>query len=221
MVNNNQTAPVTDEELDQMIWKLERDGGMAPKMLSLMRELREVRRAKSDGRDQFEEWFKFHHGEEGSIVTLHRANGGANYADPHVDLAWIAWKDSRAAMLQSDGTLIGEGTMQVSGNSEQLEHVSNRDELKNGLAAIRNSGIAIDGEKILAERDAINSPVTPDGWIPVSERMPDPKSELRVCVYTPTPHEDIRYRFVPASLFKAVCRDATHWQYMSAPKEVG
>ena len=52
----------------------------------------------SDGRDQFEEWFKFHHGEEHSIVTLHRANGGLNYRDPHVDLAWIAWKDSRAAM---------------------------------------------------------------------------------------------------------------------------
>ncbi|EFE7960320.1 hypothetical protein [Escherichia coli] len=53
-----------------------------------------------DGRAQFEEWFKFHHGDEHSIVTLRRANGGANYLDPHVDLAWIAWKDSRAAMLQ-------------------------------------------------------------------------------------------------------------------------
>ncbi|EOY4629442.1 TPA: hypothetical protein ACP5BQ_001519 [Escherichia coli] len=41
-------APVTDEELDQMIWKLERDGGMTPKLLSLMRELREVRRAKEE-----------------------------------------------------------------------------------------------------------------------------------------------------------------------------
>lgn len=40
-------APVTDEELDQMIWKLERDG-MTPKLLSLMRELREVRKAKSE-----------------------------------------------------------------------------------------------------------------------------------------------------------------------------
>ena len=40
-------APVTDEELDQMIWKLERDG-MTPNMLSLMRELREVRRAKGE-----------------------------------------------------------------------------------------------------------------------------------------------------------------------------
>ena len=43
-MTTNQTVPVTDEELDQMIWKLERDG-MTPKMLSLMRELREVRRA--------------------------------------------------------------------------------------------------------------------------------------------------------------------------------
>lgn len=41
-------APVTDEELDKMIWKLERDGGMTPKLLSLMREVREVRKAKSE-----------------------------------------------------------------------------------------------------------------------------------------------------------------------------
>ena len=47
-MKTNQTAPVTDEELDQMIWKLERDGGMAPKQLSLMRELREVRRANGE-----------------------------------------------------------------------------------------------------------------------------------------------------------------------------
>lgn len=41
-------APVTDEELDQMIWKLERDVGMTPKLLSLMRELREVWRANTE-----------------------------------------------------------------------------------------------------------------------------------------------------------------------------
>ena len=35
-------GPGTGDELDQMIWKLERDG-MTPKMLSLMRELRERR----------------------------------------------------------------------------------------------------------------------------------------------------------------------------------
>ncbi len=38
--------PVGNDELDQMIWKLERDG-MTPKLLSLMRELRE--RRKADG----------------------------------------------------------------------------------------------------------------------------------------------------------------------------
>lgn len=46
-MTTNQTDRVSDEELDQMILKLERDG-MTPKMLSLMRELREVRRAKSE-----------------------------------------------------------------------------------------------------------------------------------------------------------------------------
>lgn len=51
MTNNLLTAPqapVTDEELDHMIWKLERDGGMTPKLLSLMRELREVRKANGE-----------------------------------------------------------------------------------------------------------------------------------------------------------------------------
>ncbi|SQC34247.1 hypothetical protein [Kluyvera cryocrescens] len=62
--------------------------------------------------------------------------------------------------------------------------------------------------------------VIADSWIPVRERMPDPKSELRVCAYTPTQHENLRYRFVAASLFKSVCRDATHWHYMGAPQEV-
>lgn len=41
----SKTERVPDEELDQMIRKLERDG-MTPKLLSLMRELREVRKAK-------------------------------------------------------------------------------------------------------------------------------------------------------------------------------
>lgn len=55
MTNNQLTdpkAPVTNEELDQMIWKLERDGGMTPKLLSLMRELREVRRANAEKLNQ-------------------------------------------------------------------------------------------------------------------------------------------------------------------------
>jgi len=64
---------------------------------------------------------------------------------------------------------------------------------------------------------AVNLPVIPDGWISVCDQMPDQKSERRVCVFTPTPHEDMRYRFVPASLFKAVCSSATHWYYIEPP----
>lgn len=45
--NSTASAPVSDDELDQMIWKLEREG-MTPKMLSLMRELRQVRREKDE-----------------------------------------------------------------------------------------------------------------------------------------------------------------------------
>ncbi|UPQ73479.1 hypothetical protein [Kluyvera ascorbata] len=42
------SKPVGNDELDQMIWKLERDGGMTPKLLSLMRELREWRKAAAE-----------------------------------------------------------------------------------------------------------------------------------------------------------------------------
>ena len=54
--------------------------------------------AVPDEREAFEAWVKFHLDDEHSIVTLHRANGGLNYRDPHVDLAWIAWKESRAVL---------------------------------------------------------------------------------------------------------------------------
>ncbi|ELY2473182.1 hypothetical protein SMB93_003579 [Cronobacter sakazakii] len=57
----------------------------------------------------------------------------------------------------------------------------------------------------------------PDCWISRFEEMPDPTSERRVCAFTPTEHDDLRYRFVPASLFKTVCSDATHWFYMLPP----
>lgn len=43
----NQTAPVTDEELDQLIWGLERYG-LYPRQLAALKELREVRRAKGE-----------------------------------------------------------------------------------------------------------------------------------------------------------------------------
>ncbi len=56
-------------------------------------------------------------------------------------------------------------------------------------------------------------------WNNRVDSKPDPESKSRVLVFTPTQHEDMRYRLVPASLFKVVCRDATHWMYVDDPDE--
>lgn len=70
-----------------------------------------------------------------------------------------------------------------SGDSNNMvEPVTTACKLRDAVDTIRNSGIAIDGEKILAERDALNSPVIPDGWISCSERMPDTKTAVLVAV---------------------------------------
>ncbi|EMV3719324.1 DUF551 domain-containing protein [Escherichia coli] len=105
----------------------------------------------------------------------------------------------RAAMLQSDGTLTNEGTMQLSGNSEQIEPVSNSDELpldylqghKDGLewaAQLAEANHPQTGDWLYDDPIDLarairkgpdmptvqggNSPVTPDGWISCSEQMP-------------------------------------------------
>ena len=57
-----------------------------------------------------------------------------------------------------------------SGDSNNMvEPVTTACKLRDAVDTIRNSGIAIDGEKILAERDALNSPVIPEGWVLVPE----------------------------------------------------
>ncbi|WP_370612965.1 DUF551 domain-containing protein [Escherichia coli] len=103
--------------------------------------------------------------------------------------------ECRAAMLQgADGTLTNEGTMQLSGNSEQIEPVSNRDELpldylqghKDGLewaAQLAEANHPQTGDWLYDDQidlarairkgpdmptvQAGNSPVTPDGWVMV------------------------------------------------------
>ncbi len=63
------------------------------------------------------------------------------------------WNACRAAMLQGD------------------DPVQTGLTLREGLAAIRNSGIAIDAEKIQAERDALNAPEVPDGYALVPMKL--------------------------------------------------
>lgn len=82
-----------------------------------------------DGREQFEAWVNFHLDDEHSIVTLHRANGGLNYRDPHVDLAWIAWKESRGAMLQGDENAVPLTTLQP---APELDSSPKNDESHSG-----------------------------------------------------------------------------------------
>ena len=51
-------------------------------------------------KNEFEAWVRFHCDEGEAEGKLKKANGGANYADSITDIAWIAWKESRAAMLK-------------------------------------------------------------------------------------------------------------------------
>ncbi|MEB6387762.1 hypothetical protein [Kluyvera ascorbata] len=47
----SQTAPVTERELDQLIWGLERYG-LYPRQLAALKELREVRKASAEKLNQ-------------------------------------------------------------------------------------------------------------------------------------------------------------------------
>ena len=50
-------------------------------------------------------------------------------------------------------------------------------------------------------------------WIMVDERLP---SE-RCLAFTPNERDDMRYRIIPAGLFKQAATDATHWQPLPQP----
>lgn len=52
----------------------------------------------------------------------------------------------------------------ISLNETTAQPVSEPYKLKDAVKDIRNSGVEIDADKIKAERDALNSPVIPDGW---------------------------------------------------------
>lgn len=207
-MTTNQTERVSDEELDQMIWKLERDG-MTPKQLSLMRELREVRRAVTptdDERIMAIEGIAPPAPVVPGVIATDDISYSVGRFRTHRDCYRDGWNACRAAMLQagnSRGTpdeqsfwdwlrdempttyrwsreledtpensaLITNGkasaldmlsawkgcsaAMQLSGNSEQLEPVSNRD------------GLPYDPQ--IAEYEKIMQQATPNGWRLVPE----------------------------------------------------
>ncbi|EKN3953015.1 hypothetical protein NUF55_003855 [Yersinia enterocolitica] len=84
------------------------------------------------------------------------------------------------------------------------------------LLITANLNISRRAEKAEAELSAANEK---HGWIKRSDQMPDPNQQRRVCVFTPSSAADLRYRLVPANLFKAVCSSSTHWHYVNDPVE--
>lgn len=185
-------APVTDEELDQMIWKLERDGGMTPKLLSLMRELREVRRARVV---------------TSTNVAVSETNLAATQIKPVADLYGITSPTGSETTFTFDA---GEASRFADSGWTVQEYV----ELERYQEAMVG-----------------NSPATPDGWIPVSERMPEHKTGVIVAFemdgpgdwrmkwasYIPEHPDSINGWLIPGASWTP-----THWQPLpEPPKEVG
>ncbi|EEZ4426982.1 hypothetical protein DDM31_004598 [Escherichia coli] len=143
--------------------------------------------------------------------------------------------ECRAAMLQgADGTLTNEGTMQLSGNSEQIEPVSNRDELpldylqghKDGLewaAQLAEANHPQTGDWLYDDQIELarairkgpdmptvqggNSPVIPDGWVMVPvELTPDMRAAWDSAPYTDDDDNDMQ------AAYRAMIAAAPQWK---------
>lgn len=140
-----------------------------------------------------------------------------------------------AAMLQgADGTLTNEGTMQLSGNSEQIEPVSNRDELpldylqghKDGLewaAQLAEANNPQTGDWLYDDPIDLarairkgpdmptvqggNYPVIPDGWVMVPvELTPDMRAAWDSAPYTDDDDNDMQ------AAYRAMIAAAPQWK---------
>ncbi|MFU8705972.1 hypothetical protein [Klebsiella aerogenes] len=86
-------------------------------------------------------------------VTAEDCPALVKYDVTEVDEAWArGFNAYRAAMLQA-------------------EPVTTANKLREGIGAIRNSGTPIDDEKIQEERDSLNSPAIPDGYVMVPKEV--------------------------------------------------
>ncbi|MFU0912969.1 DUF551 domain-containing protein [Kluyvera intermedia] len=224
MVNNNQTAPVTDEELDQMIWKLERDG-MTPKQLSLMRELREVRRAKGEPVSAITPHFDTIALETATEIMcdVNRRNEFLGGDVQLLSRIQCRIDDAcRAAMLTHTEDIL-----------EMVEPVSNRDELPtNSFTNEELAGMSHgDNPQANAYRELLafrrNSPATQNGWIPVSERMPEVGVKVLCFPVEDEPiHasfngqlwlQDISWSVSDESIDNVISCNVTHWMPLPEP----
>ena len=108
---------------------------------------------------------------QGAEPVTTKDDGGRSGQDDSPECGWVVthsgkdyfYREQKDAVTHMNSAV--ESGLGVSLRSFIPEPVTTAYKLRDAVDAIRNSGIAIDAEKILAERDALNYPVIPDGWV--------------------------------------------------------
>ncbi|HAW3056328.1 TPA: DUF551 domain-containing protein [Escherichia coli] len=192
--------------------------------------------AVSDERAAYELFMEKRFGE--SVDRRRAKNGDREYMAWDMALGWIIWCH-RAAMLQGSQPVSQTYNLPelIEGMEVSIDVSTCDADLGNRYFGTVTEALELDTAKngyILLVQDAEpnfdangNSPVTPDGWISCSERMPE-KYDFDIWVFSPSRgvldglqwdgsmFTDDEYQFV--------IHDATHWMrkaYPAAPQQDG
>ncbi|CNE89936.1 Lar family restriction alleviation protein [Yersinia enterocolitica] len=149
-------------------------------------------------------------------------DAAAGWNDRPIERALIAQLE--AAQKERDEAIVLNKHLDLSIRKGEVVNSSLRERAEKAEAQAESNALEIRklglqwsrAEKAEAALSAANEK---HGWIKRSDQMPDPNQQRRVCVFTPSSAADLRYRLVPANLFKAVCSSSTHWHYVNDPVE--
>lgn len=207
----SQTAPVTERELDQLIWGLERYG-LYPRQLAALKELREVRRAKGE-----------------PVAYMIGGHYLMHAHDPKVDnyaSAEPLYVTPPAPAVPDAVEIAIENLKQKLVDCNRYNYCS--DAVKSVESACRAA---------MLNAEKLNQPVSEtnnSGWIPVSERMPLTLSDYDVdgvdvivtdgvlvgtceCRRGYLPHPWVEW----SNYGDIDAKNITHWQPLpAAPREV-